>query len=642
MISGATLERLLSSTHSPLPSQEDASWLTEDNLRAFTDLYRRRALTAVFQPILDFRAHGYLGFEGLIRGPAGTELHSPAALFGLAREAGLTTEFERVCRDVVLREFARLKLPGRLFINVSVTSLADPCFFNGNTQKLLDELGLPTRRIVVELTENQQVSDFSALRDVLAVFRAQGYEFAIDDLGEGFSNLRIWSEVRPEFVKIDRHFISGIADDALKFQLVKAMHEIADTCNASLIAEGIETEAEFATVRDLGIVCGQGFLIARPEALPAIVPSPAVQGLLKGGSVIVFPRAGAPDGGNADARRLAEDIDPVFPNTENEAVFARFEAEPDLMALPVVSWEHVPLGLINRYSLIDRFARPFRRELYGRKPCTLFMDPQPLIVDQNTSVQEIGQLLGHAAHHHLVDGFIVTEGGRYLGVGSSQALMSLITEMQIRAARYANPLTQLPGNVPINEHIERLLDRGAAFTACYCDLDHFKPYNDTYGYRRGDDMIRRVGALLAEACDPRQDFLGHIGGDDFILLMQSRDWHERLAAALRRFDAACPDFLDLRHIQLGGYYGEDRRGQPVFHALPALSAGCLPVEPGRYQSHHEVAAAVGEAKKQAKKLPGSALFVERRSLPATAPGDAIVVPGLQSVAALAAAAMASA
>jgi EAL domain-containing protein (putative c-di-GMP-specific phosphodiesterase class I) len=85
MISGDTLERLLMSTHSAPMSAGDTAWLSQENLRAFVDIYQRRNLTAVFQPILDFRTRGYLAFEGLIRGPAGTALHSPQVLFGLAR-----------------------------------------------------------------------------------------------------------------------------------------------------------------------------------------------------------------------------------------------------------------------------------------------------------------------------------------------------------------------------------------------------------------------------------------------------------------------------------------------------------------------------------------------------------------------------
>lgn len=630
MVSRATLDRLLKNTHSaPIP-HGDSPWLNQENLNAFGELYRSRQLFAVFQPILDFRAQGYLGFEGLIRGPEGTALHSPQVLFDLARASGLSTEFERLCREVVLHEFARQRLPNLLFLNVSVSCLADPDFTNGNTQKLLDRLGLQTQRIVIELTENQHVTDFPALRDVLAGYRKQGYEFAVDDLGEGFSNLRIWSEVRPEYVKIDRHFISGIADDALKFQLVKAMHEISDTCHVHLIAEGIETEAEFATVRDLGISIGQGFLIARPARLPQSEPNETVRGLLKRSSVIMFPRSQATYNGGATARRLMVAVEPVRPQDENEQVFLRFEHDPTLVTLPVVSHDGLPLGLINRYSLVDRFALPFRRELYGKKQCTMFMDPRPIIVDHAVHVQEIGKLLGASSHHHLLDGFVITEGGRYIGVGSSQALMSLITDMQIHAARHCNPLTQLPGNVPINEHIDRLIDSGVAFVACYCDLDHFKPYNDTYGYRKGDQMIQLLAGQLSAACDARLDFIGHIGGDDFMLLLQSRNWQERINNVLCAFDDSLGLHLGADHIGRGGYYGEDRRGQPVFHPLPTLSIGCLVVEPAMFPSHHEVSAMVTEAKKQAKKITGSAIFVERRrpaSLDATEPP---AVKGFQS------------
>lgn len=642
MISGEVLDRLLMSTTSAPPQGDDATWLTRENVSAFFHVVHHRRLSAVFQPILDFRGHAYIAFEGLIRGPAGTLLHSPQILFALARETGLAMEFERLCREVALIEFARLALPGRLFLNVSVSGLADPAFTDGSTHRLLEKLGLQTRQIVIELTENQHVTDFAALREVLNVYRREGYTFAIDDLGEGFSNLRIWSEIRPEYVKIDRHFISGIADDALKFQLVKAMHEISDTCHVHLIAEGIETEEEFATVRDLGIVYGQGFLIAHPEAAPKTEPTPAVRAMLKRTSVIMYPRPGAIHAGDATARQLAQRIEPAHPEQENDRIFARFERDPELMVVPVVSKQGEPLGLINRYSLIDRFALPFRRELYGKKPCTTFMNAQPIVVEADTSVQEVGQLLGQSARHHLLDGFIVARDGQYVGVGSSQALMSLITDMQIRAARYANPLTQLPGNVPINEHIDRLLDSAVPFTACYCDLDHFKPYNDTYGYRRGDQMIQLLGGILSRACDARVDFVGHIGGDDFMLLLQSPDWHERMSAALRKFDDSLVEMVEPAHQDHGGYHGEDRRGLLVFHPLPALSVGCLVAEPGQFTTHHEVSAAVTEAKKQAKKIPGSALFVERRRLAAPA-GDEIVVPSLQPpVAALAAAAMASA
>lgn len=598
------------------PSRRDsdvARWLTQENLRAFFELFEQRRLSAVFQPILDFRSHRFLGHEGLIRGPADSPLHSPQVLLDLAQECGLTVEFERLCRETILRDFALLDLPGRLFINVSVGCLADPHFLADETARLLHDLRLRPGQIVIEITENQEVADFAALQEVLACYRERGYRIAIDDLGEGFSNLRMWSEVRPDFVKIDRHFIHGIADDPLKFRLVQAMRDIAESSHAELIAEGIEAESDFIALRDLGIAHGQGFLIARPQPRPATTPSAEVGRLLNRCNLVVFPRH---DGhGDTTVRQLSQPVEPLLPHMPNHAVYERFEAQPERMVLPVIHPDGTPLGLINRYSLVDRFARPYRREIYGKRPCTLFMNADPIRVDHATPVQELGRLLGRAAHHQMIDGFVVTENGRYHGIGSAQALMGLITDMQIRAARYANPLTQLPGNVPINEHIDRLLANEVEFVACYCDLDHFKPFNDTYGYRQGDQLIQLLAALLLRHCDARHDFVGHVGGDDFILLMQSADWQARCEAILADLDREVAALVVEEHRQQGGYHAEDRRGQRVFHPLPSLSIGALVVLPQHFHTHHEVSGAMGGAKKEAKKLPGSALFVERRRAP---------------------------
>jgi len=587
--------------------------ITPENIRRLQEVIDRRLLRPAFQPILDFRTRSYLGFEGLIRGPEGTDLYSPLMLFELARVSGQTETLERLCREVTFREFAALKLPGKLFVNVSAGCLADPFFLNGDTAKLLQDIGLRAQQIVIEITENQHVNDFSLLRDQLSTYRKIGYQIAVDDLGEGFSNLRMWSEVRPEFVKIDRHFINGIADDALKFQLVKAMQDLSEASHARIIAEGIETEAEFTTVRDLGIEFGQGFLISRPQFLPERSPQGETLRLLSNSTLIVFPQASSISVETATVRNVMTATPPVLPTTTNDEIFSRFEANEELHVQPVVDADGAPVGTINRYNMIDRFARPFRREIYGRKPCSVLMAPEPLVIDHSTTVQEAGQILGAAAHHHMLDGFVITENNRYVGMGSTRALMSLITDMQIRAARYANPLTQLPGNVPINEHIDRLLTGQRHFVACYCDLDHFKPYNDTYGYRRGDQVIQFLGEILRKACDHRQDFVGHIGGDDFVLILQNNNWKDAVSLAIQRFDDGVKGFTADEHISQGGYWGEDRRGQPVFHPLPSLSIGAVEVEHGQLQSHHEVSAAISLAKKQAKKkINGSGLFIERR------------------------------
>lgn len=582
------------------------------------DLIHNNRLHAVFQPILDMHGQKYLAYEALIRGPKNSPLHMPSALFDVAQRTNLRRELEHACRAAAMRDFSALRekdpnLDCKLFINLSAGMLSDPDLMHEQVLQPMSTAGVRPDQIVIEITENQKVADFSIFREVLARYRRLGYSFAIDDLGEGFSNLRMWSEIRPEFVKIDRHFISGIANDVLKFRLVRAMVEIAEACHATLIAEGIEEESEFSTIRDLGIRCGQGYLIARPQECPSPSPSKAILRLLDTGRITVFPQGIIANHGSTVAPLLRRVV-PVAPDLDNDAVFSRFEADDSLHALPVVK-AGIPVGMINRHTLIERFARPYHRELYGKRPCAMFMDKRPLIVAQDTPVHEVGTLLGSAKRQQIYDGFIITDQGRYAGVADTQDLMVQITEMQMRSARYANPLTQLPGNVPVNEHMDRLIENGGAFVACYADIDHFKPYNDAYGYRRGDEVIQLLGNLLAEICDERADFVGHIGGDDFIVLLQSSDWQERCTRVLDRFTEEMRHYINSDDFARGGFSGEDRRGTPTFHPLPSLSIGCVVIEPNQYSSHNEISANMADAKKQAKKQAGNTLFIERRKPP---------------------------
>jgi diguanylate cyclase (GGDEF)-like protein len=578
------------------------------------------ALYPVFQPILDFRLRAILGYEALIRGPDNSPLHRPDRLFAAAAEHGLQLDLEHACREVSMRSFAAQCLAGRLFLNVTPGCLLDPRLMNGDTRDLLAELGITPNRIVLELTENQQITDMPGIQEALLHYRGRGFQIAIDDLGEGFANLRMWSELRPEFVKIDKHFIHGIADDRIKYHFVRAMLDLAEICNASLVAEGIERSEDFICIRDMGIACGQGYFIALPESRPIRQLAGQTLAALDQQSFSLSPMTGGP-GKLPTARTLARPIEPVAMHASNVSVIARFEADPALDVLPVVQGTQ-PVGMINRHSMIDRFARPFRKELFGRKSCELFMDHAPLVVDQHASIQELAMMLSLAPKHYLYDGFIVTAQGKYIGVGSSHDLMGTITEMQISAARYANPLTQLPGNVPINEYVDRMLEAGHSFVAAYIDIDNFKPYNDAFGYRRGDDVIQTLARLICEACDQQLDFVGHIGGDDFFVVFRGADWEMRCWQIIGSFNLAMGSMLGVEERLRGGYMAENRRGELSFQVLPTLSIGAVKVGAGDCDSHREVAAAASAAKKQAKKKArdaaseplGGSLFVERRRI----------------------------
>jgi diguanylate cyclase (GGDEF)-like protein len=178
--------------------------------------------------------------------------------------------------------------------------------------------------------------------------------------------------------------------------------------------------------------------------------------------------------------------------------------------------------------------------------------------------------------------------------------------------RAVNPLSGLPGNPTITEEIESRLARAEDFALLYVDIDRFKEFNDHYGFTRGDKVIAMLAEVLTEAVGAQQRFVGHIGGDDFVLLARA-DEAERLAECVtRRFDEAIRGFYDPEDRERGWIEARDRRGKLRHIPFATVSIGIVNVTPGRFKGAVAAARAAAEVKEVAKRRPGSAWAVDRR------------------------------
>ncbi|WP_421378720.1 EAL domain-containing protein [Paraburkholderia sp. DD10] len=571
------------------------------------ELISRRDLSAVFQPIIDFEDGAILGYEGLIRGPAGTPLEAPFALFSQALAEGCAIELERAAAHTCIEAFARLGVDGKLFLNFSAGAIRQLADAREDTLALLRHRGLDPQRIVIELTEQSMIADVGSFLPVISALRTAGAQFALDDYGTANASMNLWVRLQPDVVKIDRFFIHDIACDPLKFEAVRAMQHFASASGAQLVAEGIENEADLIVVRDMGIACGQGYFFGRPHAQPARHVTDDARDALRAGHIAVFPEptrmasGASPSGGMASAKMLVHA--PALPrHATNNDVLELFNRLPDLHAVAVVEHDE-PVALINRRSFMDRYALPYHRELFGKRPCLLFANASPVIIEKSMTVEQMARLLASDDQRYLADGFVITENGKYAGLGTGENLVRAVTEVRIEAARYANPLTFLPGNIPISSHIARLLGNDAGFHACYVDLNHFKPFNDQYGYWQGDEVLKFAAAVLADVCDPTRDFLGHVGGDDFLILFQSEDWRERVLRAIHVFNEGAQRFYAPADRLAGGIHGEDRRGNPTFFGFVTMAIGCVRVAPDggpALYSSEEIASVAALAKRRAK------------------------------------------
>jgi diguanylate cyclase (GGDEF)-like protein len=179
----------------------------------------------------------------------------------------------------------------------------------------------------------------------------------------------------------------------------------------------------------------------------------------------------------------------------------------------------------------------------------------------------------------------------------------------------ANPLTGLPGNNSLTEAITRAIEDGLELCVIYCDMDNFKAFNDKYGFARGDEAIRFAARVIMNetnaVCGPGC-FLGHIGGDDFAVIVPS-DRAESVAARIgRSFDLGILDLYDARDREAGFLVSLGRKGEEQKFPLMHISMGGVHLGNHNFSHYLEVANMCAEVKKQAKMKPGSCVFFDRR------------------------------
>lgn len=223
---------------------------------------REGAVYIVYHPIVVTETREVYGYEALARGLL-RGLRSPEVLFGVAEEANLIWELSRLCRKRAIEGIdENLKPDELLFLNIDPHDFRDPKFRYLD----LDELGVEhPERIVLEITERTAITDYPTFQGYLKEFRDRGFRFAVDDAGSGYAGLGSIANLAPDFIKLDISLISSIDSNFMKQNLVDTMVSFANDHGIQVIAEGVEREEEYETVKALGVHLTQGFLFHNPH-----------------------------------------------------------------------------------------------------------------------------------------------------------------------------------------------------------------------------------------------------------------------------------------------------------------------------------------------------------------------------------------
>ncbi len=249
----------------------EATLATRRRRRRLFELVLQGRVRSVYEPIVDVNTRTVFAYEALARGPEGSELHSPAALFASASEQDLLFQLDCLCRRSALDGARDLPGGAKLFVNVRPTTIHDPSFRADALSRTLEKCKLRPSDVVFEISEQESIGNFEIFREVRDYYGELGFQIALDDVGAAYASLEAVLELTPEFIKVDRAFVKGIDEDPGRQELLRALSSVADRLNARIIAEGLDKLEELETLAELGIPFGQGWLFGKATPLRADV-----------------------------------------------------------------------------------------------------------------------------------------------------------------------------------------------------------------------------------------------------------------------------------------------------------------------------------------------------------------------------------
>jgi diguanylate cyclase (GGDEF)-like protein len=532
---GSEVEAAAAAQAPPTPAaviDEPVAQPAESGGDDFDRLLKEGRIRTLFQPIVSLSDGSVLGYEALSRGPIGTRLESADALFSTAAERGVAAQLERICRFRAIANASGIPPGCYLFLNIS------PRVFEERNEALsrdvVDQSRLAQERIVLEITEKQAIEDFDLFKRTAQHYNRQGFKVAIDDAGAGHNSLRAVIEVRPHFIKLDIALVRDIDRDRAKNALVSAIIIFARRIDAKVLAEGIETVEELATLIEIGVEYGQGFLLARPSSVFA-EPKAEIAAFIR-------ERASASKTAPMPKRTTISAVTrrapALSPSAYTMEVMEIFDRNPDLDSV-VLTDAGAPLGLVSRTKLYERLSHQFGYSIYAKRPVRLVMDDTYLAVDINDSIDDVARKVVHRRRSEMYDEIVVLENGGYSGVVSVRDLLHTMTEFQASVSRYSNPLTGLPGRMLVQQEIERRATSTTPFALLHVDINHLRHYNERFGFGRGDEIINVLAETLtttAKALDGAHSLVGHLGGVNFIILCSEGKAEQVADAVIHDFE----------------------------------------------------------------------------------------------------------
>lgn len=543
------------------------------------DMLASDRFTSHFQPIVSIQDTSQIyGYESLLRGlDEQGNVVMPGSIFELATEAGLLPQLDRAARLSTIAQARQHRLDGRIFINFTPTALYDPVSCLQSTVEAIDKAEISHKQVVFEVVESDNPQDLDHLKMVLNYYREAGFAVALDDLGSGYSGLNLLHQLRPDFVKLDMELIRDVHLDPYKASITEKLLEIAQKLNVQTVAEGIECIEELNWLQERGANFAQGYLIAKPSAVPTqrtpqFTPKAVtldVESWLPGAAQVQHQSESERIVAVVTQRiRQSLDLNEILQTTADEArqlfkvdrvVIYRFE--PDWSGLVAVESLAAGSPSILGFHVMDTCFQTTHAAYYqqgntraienietvGLQPCHIDLLKSlkiqaNLIVPILQKEQLWGLLIAHQCdrprrwQQSEVNLFYQLASQAAIAIQQSELYHQLQTANQeLHRLASVDGLTQVANRRCFDARLSaewlRLAREQAPLSLILCDIDCFKPYNDTCGHLAGDDALRQVAMAIAQACKRPSDLVARYGGEEFAVILPNTTAEGAIAVA---------------------------------------------------------------------------------------------------------------
>ncbi|GAA3462554.1 EAL domain-containing protein (putative c-di-GMP-specific phosphodiesterase class I)/GGDEF domain-containing protein [Saccharothrix longispora] len=470
-----------------------------------------------FQPLFNLHTGGVVAVEALARPHDGSVQDLLQAAF---RAGYLTnTDVALACRAV--RHAADHGLGVPLHVNLLAMTIADRPELVAPLYAVLRETGRDPSDLVVEVGTPYSRAPRRLLVKGLRRLREDGFRLGLDGVGEGDSPLSLLTEVRPDVVKLDREVVVALPADPARFALVQALQHLCEHTGSLVVAEGVETEAQLAALRRLGVRLAQGNLLAAAQRRPRVDATiAAVLSEVSDPEATTKTMTGPVRRGSGP--RVTDFLHPAttLPDSAtSEEVLEVLGSRPTVTGVVLVDAEDRPSWTVDRNRFLLAVTGPFGHALHAKREAARLAD-RPKLIGAESSALELLDVVAHAHRERTNDDLVVVDAeDRCLGVVRVADVVRGIAELKVEQAAALNPLTRLPGTDSFAREVDRRVLGGELFAVGWLDVDGFKRVNDSVGFAAGDDLIRAIGRALTEGAGAYPGVhVGHVGGDDFLVV----------------------------------------------------------------------------------------------------------------------------